>query len=222
MAIIDGLLRHGDKGDDVKSLQTSLATLGYTDKYGNTLKPDAHFGPATDHALKTFQRDHGLKDDGIAGKATQAAITESTLQAKAPSLLDAHHPAHGIYEQAYQCVSRLDAERGSQSGSHTQTFAGSLTAAATAAGFKQIDHVILNDDASRGWAVQGDLTSPFKKYTEVDVMKAIQTPLQQSSQEAAEHVQASAQHQQQAQSQQQSMHHNTMQQLIQQGASLSR
>lgn len=60
--------------------------------------------------------------------------------------------------------------------------------------------------------MQGDLNSPFKKYTEVDVMQAIQTPLAQSSQEAAMHVQNNAQQQAQAQQQQQTQQQDQAQQ----------
>jgi hypothetical protein len=112
-------------------------------------------------------------------------------------MLDARHPAHGIYEQAYSCVAKIDEERGRVPGPHTQAFAGGLTSAATMAGFSRIDHVALSDDAARGYAIQGDLNSPFKRYVEVDVMQAIQTPLAQSSQEAATHVQNHAQRQEQ-------------------------
>jgi hypothetical protein len=103
-------------------------------------------------------------------------------------MLDPSHPAHGMYNQAYSCVARLDDERGTPPGPHSQSFAGSLTSAALAAGFTRIDHVVLSDDASRGYAVQGDLNSPFKQYTDVNVMTAIQTPIAESSQQAATHV----------------------------------
>lgn len=110
-----------------------------------------------------------------------------------PSLLDASHPANGIYEQAYRCVAKLDEERGATPGEHTQRFAAGLTTAALASGMTRIDHVVLSDDAARGWAVQGDLGSPLKQYADVDVMRALQTPLAQSSQEATVHVQAAEQ-----------------------------
>jgi hypothetical protein len=40
---------------------------------------------------------------------------------------------------------------------------------------------VLSDDASRAYAVQGDIDSLFKRYTDVDVAQAIGTPLVQSS-----------------------------------------
>jgi peptidoglycan hydrolase-like protein with peptidoglycan-binding domain len=198
--------KQGDRGADVGALQDDLARLGYNAADGTTIHADQHFGPRTKEALESFQASHGLKADGIAGPATFAAIEEAKARVAAvPSLTDPRHPANGIYEQAFRCVASIDAEQGRQPGPHTQNFAGGLTAAATAAGFNRVDHVVLSDDASRGWAVQGDLKSPFKQYTEVNVMTAIQTPLEQSSQEAAVNIQNTAQQQATVQQQSQDM-----------------
>ena len=45
----------------------------------------------------------------------------------------------------------------------------------------RVDHVVLSDDASRAYAVQGDINSLFKRYTDVNVAQAVGTPLAQSS-----------------------------------------
>jgi hypothetical protein len=194
----EDVLRKGDQGDAVRTLQTSLADLGYKDAHGNVLKPDAHFGPATDFALKAFQVEHGLHDDGIAGKTTRAAIADSIkLQSgthdKVPSMMDVDHPAKGMYDQAFRCVAQIDKDHQRETGPHSQMLSGSLVSAATAAGFSRIDHVVLSDDASRAYAVQGDIKSPFKQHVDVDVLQAVQTPLAQSSAEASSHIQASEQ-----------------------------
>lgn len=199
--------RQGDHGADVGQLQGDLAALGFTARDGGPIHADQRFGPRTREAVEAFQQAHGLRADGVAGPATLSALSEAKTrpqagaQAPVPDMLDARHPAHGIYVQAYSCVAKIDDEQGRTPGAHTQAFAGSLTSAAAMAGFHRIDHVALSDDANRGYAIQGDLNSPFKRYVEVDVMQAIQTPLAQSSQEAATHVQNNAQ--QQAQGQQQ-------------------
>jgi flagellum-specific peptidoglycan hydrolase FlgJ len=203
-----GVLREKDHGVAVGALQSDLAALGITARDGSAIHADQHFGPHTKEAVEAFQTAHGLKPDGVAGPATMAAIGEAKAHGQAttqsvPTLLDARHPAHGIYEQAHTCVARIDQEQGREPGPHTQNFAGSLTSAATAAGFSRIDHVALSDDANRGYAIQGELNSPFKKFVEVDVMQAVQTPLAQSSHEAAANVQNNTQQQQQAQTQEQ-------------------
>ncbi|HEY9130709.1 MAG TPA: XVIPCD domain-containing protein [Dyella sp.] len=185
--------RQGDRSAAVGQLQQDLTELGFTARDGQSIAVDRHFGPRTREAVEAFQQAHGLRADGIAGPATLAALAEAKSQAAIPELTDVRHPAHGMYAQAFQCVARLDESHGRTPGPHTQMFAGSLTSAALGAGMQRIDHVLLSDDASRGFAVQGALDSPFKQYAEVGVMQAIQTPLCQSSREAADRIQTTAQ-----------------------------
>ncbi len=69
----------------------------------------------------------------------------------------------------------------------------------------RIDHVALNSDASRTYAVQGELNSPFKKVAEVDTQQAMSTSMEQSShawQQASQpSVEQQQQHSQRAQAQ---------------------
>ncbi|WP_369926594.1 XVIPCD domain-containing protein [Xanthomonas sp. NCPPB 2632] len=209
-------LRLHDRSDAVGTLQQNLNELGYKDAQGRPLATDHAFGPGTEAAVRQFQQDHHLKTDGVAGPATLAAITEAKTHAQAapsvPTLLDARHLANGMYEQAHACVASIDESQGRAPGPHTQNFAGTLTSSSLALGMQRIDHVVLSDDASRAWAVQGQLNSPFKQLAEVNVMQAIQTPLAQSSQEAAMHVQNNAQQQAQVQQQQQGQQQDQVQQ----------
>ncbi|WP_280771452.1 L,D-transpeptidase family protein [Salipaludibacillus daqingensis] len=64
------IYRLGSKGDGVKSMQKELTSLGYNPK-----GVDGIFGPATRSAVMTFQRDHKLKVDGIAGPQTLKSIS---------------------------------------------------------------------------------------------------------------------------------------------------
>lgn len=57
------ILKVGSEGEDVKKLQTLLG-----------LKADGKFGPATEAALKDWQKKNGLTADGIAGNATLQKI----------------------------------------------------------------------------------------------------------------------------------------------------
>lgn len=67
----DRTLKGGCEGEDVKELQTDLIRLGYDcGRWG----ADGDFGDGTELALKAFQRDHGLSDDGVCGDRTVAAI----------------------------------------------------------------------------------------------------------------------------------------------------
>lgn len=62
------VLRRGNTGDDVKHLQTRLGVVTPNQAgYGT-------FGPKTEEAVRAFQRSHGLRDDGVVGKDTRAAL----------------------------------------------------------------------------------------------------------------------------------------------------
>jgi Putative peptidoglycan binding domain len=62
-------LKPGDTGAQVKVLQRALASLGFL-----TGKIDGQYGPATEAAVKRFQRSSRLTADGIVGPTTQAAL----------------------------------------------------------------------------------------------------------------------------------------------------
>ena len=67
-------VRKGDKGDAVRYLQSLLMERGYDlGKWGD----DGDFGNATEKAVKQFQRDWGLVEDGVVGKKTWAVLTSS-------------------------------------------------------------------------------------------------------------------------------------------------
>lgn len=64
-ALGDRLLGRGSKGTEVKELQSKLAQLGY-----GVGAVDGKFGAKTESAVRNFQKDHGLRVDGLAGTQT--------------------------------------------------------------------------------------------------------------------------------------------------------
>ena len=62
------VLRKGDKGDDVKTMQSKLNEFGYN------LVADGDFGNKTEIALKDFQSKNNLTADGICGEKTWAIL----------------------------------------------------------------------------------------------------------------------------------------------------
>jgi peptidoglycan hydrolase-like protein with peptidoglycan-binding domain len=62
------VLGRGDRGDDVAAWQQQLNGIGFA------LVVDGDFGPATEAATRSFQRDAGLVADGIVGPRTRAAM----------------------------------------------------------------------------------------------------------------------------------------------------
>lgn len=64
-------LKRGKKGSKVKALQILLIGLGFScGSYG----ADSSFGPATEAAVRRFQKDRGLTIDGIVGVKTWSAL----------------------------------------------------------------------------------------------------------------------------------------------------
>jgi len=63
------VLRIGSRGNEVKTLQSQLNSLGY-----NAGAVDGIFGNGTAQALKRFQQANGLSVDGIAGNNTWSVL----------------------------------------------------------------------------------------------------------------------------------------------------
>ena len=64
------VLRRGDEGGDVSEVQAALVELGYS-----ASSVDGKFGPATAQAVREFQQSSGLKQDGVVGPVTLAALS---------------------------------------------------------------------------------------------------------------------------------------------------
>ncbi|MBB3821223.1 putative chitinase [Xanthomonas arboricola] len=105
----NGTLRHGEQGSEVGKLQQDLNRLGVRDAQGNRLAEDGRFGDNTREAVMAFQKQHGLQQDGIVGRNTQAALSAVPAHMQAPtreapvaaptgpSLTDASHPDHALH-----------------------------------------------------------------------------------------------------------------------------
>jgi len=72
-------LRRGDKGPYVTKAQTELAQRGYS--LGSS-GIDGDFGPATEKAVKQFQKDWGLDQDGVIGPKTWSVLTSAPVKEK--------------------------------------------------------------------------------------------------------------------------------------------
>lgn len=68
------MLRNGSDNVQVGTLQILLNAYGYRDADGDPLVVDNDFGSATEYAVRNFQRDNGLRADGIVGFNTWSTL----------------------------------------------------------------------------------------------------------------------------------------------------
>lgn len=94
-------LRNGVEHPVVASLQERLMNLGFMDND----EPTQYFGDVTEAAVKTFQRQNGLAQDGIVGSATLSAIMQPSAKyysvAKGVSGDDISRIQTRLYELGY-------------------------------------------------------------------------------------------------------------------------
>lgn len=99
-----------DKGEDVKELQRLLVGAGYD------ITVDGSFGPATENAVIAFQKAVNIKDNGVVGKQTIAALSayikegiEDVTREEVQKMIDdAMKRVEGI---AIEAIKKVEAER---------------------------------------------------------------------------------------------------------------
>lgn len=182
-------------------------------KFGHAVADKVEAGfHAVEHAVENVAEEvketyQHVKDDISGGLHTIGDKVSSWFHHdEAPRIDSPDHPRNAMFNQARGGVEKLDAQHGRAPDTQSAQLAGSLTASAVEKGMTRIDHVALNSDASKAYAVQGDLNSPFKQVAEVNTQQALATPLEKSSetiqQHAAQHAQSQAQQSQQIAEQQ--------------------
>lgn len=80
--LVTAAVKQGNSGAQVQRLQTVLKVLGY---YTGTI--DSSFGLKTLAAVKAFQKDHGLPQDGVVGSSTRAKMFPKEKDKKLATLV---------------------------------------------------------------------------------------------------------------------------------------
>ena len=69
-------IQKGSSGEGVRWMQWQLGRKMYKNKEGNILGCDGSFGPNTEYALMCFQKNNGLKVNGICDAATREKLSK--------------------------------------------------------------------------------------------------------------------------------------------------
>ncbi|MGJ7542707.1 XVIPCD domain-containing protein [Variovorax sp. LT1R16] len=181
---VQHLAKRGVHSADVAELQTKLTKLGYTGSDGKPPTADGHMGPGTRHAVKAFQHDNHLKEDGVAGRNTLKAIDvklrEQTLAS--PSRQEPGIQDSPLFKQAQNALQKIDAQFGRKPDQLTDNAAAAVAVAAQKAGLTRIDHLELGGpDNSKLFAAQGKLGTAHSKVIDVLTVEAMYTPITQSA-----------------------------------------
>lgn len=98
---------------------------------------------------------------------------------------DPQHPGYDMYRQAHSGVTALNEKHGIAASDRDRDFAASIAAGAKGQGLDRVDHVLLSDDGSKTFAVQGNLQSSHgldRQVAQMQTTDALSTPLAQSTQ----------------------------------------
>ena len=68
------VLKKGDTGNQVETLQILLNAFGFRDQDGNELNVDSNFGSKTEYAVKSYQEARDIEADGIVGGRTWSCL----------------------------------------------------------------------------------------------------------------------------------------------------
>ena len=97
------------------------------------------------------------------------------------------HPGNLLFQDALRGVEAQDLRVGRTPDQHSGQLAGSLAAEMHANGGTRIDNVLMSNDASRTFGVQGEVNDPAHLRVSVATTEAMNTSLDQSSERVASH-----------------------------------
>jgi len=106
--VLDKNYKKGSKGKKVKLIQEWLCLHGFH------ICIDGDFGPATDYAVRQFQRKKGLKVDGIVGRNTFARLILPMTNALRPIPRDEKPLGQMVVAYAKQHLKQCPREIGGQ------------------------------------------------------------------------------------------------------------
>lgn len=191
--------RLGSCGVGVETLQQQLNQAGIQTPV------DGIFNHRMEGALKDYQQVQNLPVTGLADTQTMAQLGQQQSQAFTQARIDQQgHPGYPLFSQAQGCMNQLCHEQGKAPDVFSTQAAGAIAAYVHVHGFNSVNKVVLSDDRSQLFAVQGDVASPTARFAQLPATQALNQSLEQST-EQWNKAQQQAQSTQQAEPQQQQM-----------------
>ena len=193
--------RHRDLADSNREL-----ILDYRDdlKLGRQMAP-LMMGSGIGVAKHLIDEIRGPLPAGEPARREEKEREQSVPPAPTGALKPLNGPGHvgyPLFIGALQGVHEQDQRAGRTPDVRSEQLAGALACRMHELGGKRIDHVVLSNDASTAFAIQGGLSDPAQLRASVPTVAAMNTPLEQSARQIEN--QATAQLAQQDQVQEQS------------------
>ena len=135
------------------------------------------------NAVDIIDRIRGPLDPGE--PARKAAEEDAHKRDGAMRMDSPGHPGNLLFQDALRGVEAQDLRVGRTPDQHSGQLAGSLAAEMHANGGTRIDNVLMSNDASRTFGVQGEVNDPAHLRVSVATTEAMNTSLDQSSERVA-------------------------------------
>lgn len=123
-----------------------------------------------------------------AGEPARKVTEEEQRRSSSMRMDDAAHPGYMMFLGAQRGVQEQDARVGRTPDVGSTQLAGSLAAEMKAAGGERIDSVLMSQDASRTFGVQGSASDPAHLRVSVETASAMQVPIEHSTQRMEEQI----------------------------------
>ena len=176
-------VKMGGHGHEARALQERLCRLGYSGASGQPLKVDGDIGHNTKHAIRSFQKAHGLHVDGVVGDKTRNALA---VAERTPLISERTHPDHHLFHEAQKGLRHLPAGT-FRNETEIDNTAAALATKAKQAGITHIDHVMMNTRGDGAIAVQGNLQEPGRHVVMVDRAQAASQTVAESTAHLVQH-----------------------------------
>lgn len=177
-------LDRGARGESTRELQVALSSLGYVGADNRLLSADGDFGQNTAHAVRAFQRAHGLDVDGVFGRDTREALSRAE---KSPLLSERGHPDNPLFREAWTEMRKLPRNT-FRNEAEMNNVAAALTVRAKQAGMTHVDNVMLNTRGDGVIGLRGSLQDPARQFVSVDKASAASQSVERSTLELVEYV----------------------------------